>query len=689
MSTYKVTDPKTGLSVKLTGDSPPTEQELENIFSRLQPPQEEPGMIDKASSWLKNKVSPPREDLPELSSIYQGDPESALKLYQRKDPSATLSQDQYGNPVFNTKEGRAYPDRPGFTMRDIPQAISDGTESLQAIAPAVAAGGITAGSGLATATGAAAATGLTSGFTRKLAETGDVNQAVRQGATEAAYDTLGETGGRLLARVLTPLAKTIWGGKKVKIIGDDGFLTDDGIKLLERAQSEGTSLNQYEKELAKMVDDGLLTPKQAERFNKFVAQGIDPTRAQVTRNASDFMDQSEAAKNSGAVRDRLESQDMQIKDKLEGIQPTNPRRVDPYDFAVRRVNEADDVVSDLYRQVREMTFGEPDIKLDGMIDTVRKSLPEDGITGGMVRAIRGQLKEMGVDIKGGASRISAAQAEEVRKYLNSLSRSTTDRGRMLIKDFKNALDEDVARYAGEDVFAPARQAKAELEGSLNRARTGRRDKRRGEGLLRDVVENKVSPERFTDKLKAAGTRADDISEYRAFLQEQGDEGLAAWETMRRDVLDDIVDRTFKGPQNSRGIGSPTRASFEQALKPWDGKLQEIFQPEEMELMDSLMTLMRYREPVNSYGVGKGPSSQAIMEGAANIVATAKGIGPGAINLIKGFFRGGKEEQQVARALTSLAEEMNAKNEAAVRRALFNYFRPLGQPAGSLAAQESN
>jgi hypothetical protein len=35
MPTYKVTDPTTGRTVKLTGDSPPTEQELEEIFSSL------------------------------------------------------------------------------------------------------------------------------------------------------------------------------------------------------------------------------------------------------------------------------------------------------------------------------------------------------------------------------------------------------------------------------------------------------------------------------------------------------------------------------------------------------------------------------------------------------------------------------------------------------------------------------
>lgn len=35
MPTYEVTDPKTGVTVELTGDSPPTEQELEEIFASL------------------------------------------------------------------------------------------------------------------------------------------------------------------------------------------------------------------------------------------------------------------------------------------------------------------------------------------------------------------------------------------------------------------------------------------------------------------------------------------------------------------------------------------------------------------------------------------------------------------------------------------------------------------------------
>ena len=55
MPTYNITDPTSGKSVKLTGDSPPTEQELEQIFSTLTPkPEPTGGLGDKLGQRWKN-----------------------------------------------------------------------------------------------------------------------------------------------------------------------------------------------------------------------------------------------------------------------------------------------------------------------------------------------------------------------------------------------------------------------------------------------------------------------------------------------------------------------------------------------------------------------------------------------------------------------------------------------------------
>jgi len=53
MATYKIKDPETGKTIKLTGDSPPTEQELEEIFSKVRGPAEPPeGVLSKIGSLL-------------------------------------------------------------------------------------------------------------------------------------------------------------------------------------------------------------------------------------------------------------------------------------------------------------------------------------------------------------------------------------------------------------------------------------------------------------------------------------------------------------------------------------------------------------------------------------------------------------------------------------------------------------
>lgn len=65
MPTYRVTDPTSGKTVKLTGDSPPTEQELEEIFSSIgnvpvppAPPQEPEPQSDEYAEFAMERTQP-------------------------------------------------------------------------------------------------------------------------------------------------------------------------------------------------------------------------------------------------------------------------------------------------------------------------------------------------------------------------------------------------------------------------------------------------------------------------------------------------------------------------------------------------------------------------------------------------------------------------------------------------------
>jgi hypothetical protein len=67
MPTYKVTDPETGATVNLTGDSPPTEQELVEIFASIKPqPQEQAAMptIEQPKQVIGNDDNRMRDSIP-------------------------------------------------------------------------------------------------------------------------------------------------------------------------------------------------------------------------------------------------------------------------------------------------------------------------------------------------------------------------------------------------------------------------------------------------------------------------------------------------------------------------------------------------------------------------------------------------------------------------------------------------
>ncbi|MCZ6643694.1 MAG: carboxypeptidase-like regulatory domain-containing protein [Gammaproteobacteria bacterium] len=103
-------------------------------------------------------------------------------------------------------------------------------------------------------------------------------------------------------------------------------------------------------------------------------------------------------------------------------------------------------------------------------------------------------------------RIDVDTAEEVRKFINSHHGSTSDFGRGVMHELKEALDEDVFSAAGEDVFKRARSAKAAFEQGLSRAKVSKFDKRRT-SLVRDIVENKIDPGEVGNQI-ASGKVAD-------------------------------------------------------------------------------------------------------------------------------------------------------------------------------------
>lgn len=108
MPTYRITDPNTGKTLRITGDSPPTEQELEEIFSSTQSKQqaqqpfqpsesisaEKPGMLKGRNLLQKLLSSSPEEGIAKAQNAYAVSQQTGIPIGEVANKGLT-QQEQY------------------------------------------------------------------------------------------------------------------------------------------------------------------------------------------------------------------------------------------------------------------------------------------------------------------------------------------------------------------------------------------------------------------------------------------------------------------------------------------------------------------------------------------------------------------------------------------------------------------
>jgi hypothetical protein len=345
---------------------------------------------------------------------------------------------------------------------------------------------------------------------------------------------------------------------------------------------------------------------------------ITPTRAQVTGDATDFQSQQELAKVSGRVRSSLEVQENALTNKFNNaITQTggtaNPSNSPVFDFVADKAIDLDAAISSAYKSAREMTGETKIVKADELIKELRKMGGTNQASNGVASAVRSFIKDKGI-ITGKKletdARFSASVAESLRQDINSLYASSSDFGRQQLAKLKNALDNDVARDVGQDTFAEARSMKAKFESDLNRAKVNKFD-RRNTNLLRNILENKISPETFLDDaILRKSVRSTDIQQVKDYLLlDENPAGVAAWNDLRAEAMQRIASVAM--PEVA-GQGALSRASMEKIMGRFGAnKLKVLFNPEEMKFLNSMLQISKIREPVRMTQQGRGPSAQAV------------------------------------------------------------------------------
>lgn len=425
-------------------------------------------------------------------------------------------------------------------------------------------------------------------------------------APEASLELLGFKG-----------ANAVKGSKQITGI------TDDVEKTLAR---ENISVDDLSPENVANIQNAVkqdLTD-QIERAEFLREQGIEPTRAQITRDAGDFQTQQEIAKQPGKVRDALEGQEALIINRFdESIAGTGGQPVTSgssvTDTVINRSTELDNEISDLYNRAREIAPGEKNVRMSELAALLKKKAPSDTATQGLIRSIKGDLQARGIidDNFKVTGRVDVDTSEEVRKFINTHFDSTSDLGKGFMREFKDALDADTLKAAGEDVFNQARKAKAKFESDLNRAKINKFDKRKT-SLVRDVLENKIDPDKLAEQVTSGGKyRAEDLNQLKTYLTktgtpEQRKVGVQAWNDLRAETLNSIKAKAFIGPEDAAGNKTLSRAALETALKKvGNSRLNTMFSKQEKKFLDDILRVSKLREPVRGTALGRGPSAQAI------------------------------------------------------------------------------
>ncbi len=404
------------------------------------------------------------------------------------------------------------------------------------------------------------------------------------------------------------------------ILDASGLPTSQFQKALDEA---GLSFEDVAEQSQKLLKtDNIEDATQIARRTFLEEQGLIPTRAQVTQDVTDFQNQQELFKTSGAVRDAIDGQGVVAARKFDNAivatgGSANPSASAVFDFIADQAIDRDAAISGAYKAARQVAGDEQVVKFTRLEAALTNKAGSDRITGGLISATKDILKAKGVLPKKGfkiQGRVNPKVAEEIRIELNTLYDSLTPNGRSELRNFKEAIDLDVQDAVGKDIFGEARSMKASFEKSLRRSKVNKFDNRKFE-LVRDILDNKINPDRFLQEtVLSTRVRSTDLEQLKRYLLDS-DGGDVAWDSLRAEAMTHIRNKAIREVSSDPAM---TRASMESALKSFGknegkDKLRVLFSPQERKLLENMLKVSKITEPKRATTLGKGPSAQGVKE----------------------------------------------------------------------------
>lgn len=671
---------------------------------------------------VQEAVSPRfQEDFPEVEPALRmpTDPREAQSFIERlgADPmieagqgllgkyvGSRVTEDRYGRPIVETPMGeKRYLNRGGFSAGDIGRAVRGTVGFVEEAAPYMTGGG-------------AARPAVQVGYQGLVGlGTEAVKQSERAMAgEEVTPSSLATTplivmAGDILGRGLFTVGAKIYNrftGKKAQAVSDvidenTGQFKPEAIREMRQTASSQDIDTQILNEMLDQAESGVFTPDQQaqfsrlmenyitsgkaspaqmERYNLLRKMGIEPTRAQVTRTADDFTAQQDMAKETGDVRTALETQQQQLGRAFETAEARTggavraevaPLQQAVVDKAVKLDNE----INALYRQAEESFPDTAVIDIRGYINSLIKNKIYNQKSGGTYAALSGQIKrDFGVDIRklDDPILVTPKQAETIRQTANDLYApntaldGTAGTSNKIIREVKEALDEDVANALGKDAFKKARNAYQEFRRGLDPDQLSKFS-RNQKSLIRDLLEERIPSERVFERVVASkGYTAADLKALKNYIVGRGGSinkaGAGAWRDLKAETLSFIRQSVFKGPLDELGGQTLSRAALENLLNKTigRGKLKVIFNKEELQFLDDIVAASKLIEPIGGKLQGSGPSGQAVQQLEKTVRGLGGRVSQGLMDIAGSLIKSAKQkaaERQVLAGAAPIAEEV--------------------------------
>jgi len=535
MPVYEVTDPKTGMTLELEGDSPPTEQELEELFSKYsvnEPITQIPVGTGENSTIADINQQPTKQPEPSIADKAIGALEAGLTM----GTGSTTGAIGYGVGAIRglARQAAGY-----MTAEEAQQMAEQGASDLTYTPRTQAGQEYVAGIGEL----AGALPPVVAGFSPQ--QMAGASQAAKASSLAA----------KELPSMIPKRKPEVMGGLSVGAaevpVGQVRMAQANElpvpIKLTKGQAEKDFEQQRFERETAKSNDIGKPIRDRYAEQNLQLQQNLDSFIDQTGTELpeTNFMLETGRMVDS-AIRSKAAVAKNQIRKAYKEAEAAGEMS-SPVNMAP------------LASYLNENRAGRTSAPI---MKTIADELEVQGVGSGRLDDGTLQLGEL-----------TLGQSEKLRQTINKFAKDNDPNDLRVASEMKNIIDASTDGAGGE-AYKRARGLRRQYAKQFENT-----------GIIRDILgkkrgsdDRKIATENIVNKAVFGGS-VDDLKAVRRTLQTQGQEGMAAWKEMQASTLRQIRNEATKNNQVDQN-GNPviSSAGLNRIVTSLDknGKLVNLF-----------------------------------------------------------------------------------------------------------------